>query len=186
MERFKNTNCILYSVVILFYHTICCIRRLSGGIAVECPYCHNIETKVTDSRDTGAISIRRRRECLKCKKRFTTYEYVEMTPIYVVKKDKRREKFDRGKIKNGIIKALEKRPVSTEKIDKIVSKIEEKIRRTGKEEIDSELIGEYVMDELKEIDQVAYIRFASVYRSFKDVTSFEEEIKNLTSTKIKK
>lgn len=153
---------------------------------MECPYCHNVETKVTDSRETGAMSIRRRRECLKCNKRFTTYEYVEMTPIYVVKKDKRREKFERNKIKNGIMKALEKRPVSTEKIDEIVSKIEDKIRRSGKEEIRSKAIGEYIMEELKDVDHVAYIRFASVYRSFKDVTSFEKEIQNLTTAKQKK
>jgi transcriptional repressor NrdR len=147
---------------------------------MECPYCHHIETKVTDSRDTGTLSIRRRRECLKCCKRFTTYEYIELTPIYVKKKDGRLEKFNRNKIKNGLIKALEKRPINHEKIDEILNKIEEKIRRTGKEEIESKTIGEYVMEALKKIDQVAYIRFASVYRSFADVSSFEEEIKNLS------
>jgi len=146
---------------------------------MECPYCKNIETKVTDSRDTGAYTIRRRRECLKCNKRFTTYEYIEMTPVYIVKKDGRREKFDRIKIKNGMMKALEKRPVSTEKIEEMIEKIEEKIRRTGKEEIESTQIGEYVMDGLKQLDHVAYIRFASVYRSFTDVSSFQEEVKNL-------
>ena len=146
---------------------------------MECPYCHNIETKVTDSRDTGALSIRRRRECLKCGKRFTTYEHIEMQPLYVIKKDGRREKFDRIKIKNGMMKALEKRPVSTEKIEEMIEKIEEKIRRTGKEEIESTQIGEYVMDGLKQLDHVAYIRFASVYRSFTDVSSFQEEVKNL-------
>ena len=151
---------------------------------MECPYCHHIETKVTDSRDTGSYTIRRRRECLKCKKRFTTYEYIEMTPVYIIKKDGRREKFDRGKIKKGIMKALEKRPVSHEKIEEIVNSIEDKIRRNGKEEIESSVIGEYVMNSLKEIDQVAYIRFASVYRSFADITFFEKEIKNLTEEKI--
>ena len=147
---------------------------------MECPYCHHIETKVTDSRDTGAYSIRRRRECLDCGKRFTTYESIEMTPIYVIKKDGRREKFDRNKIKNGIMKALEKRPVSHEKIEEIINEIEEEIRKEGKEEIESNKIGEYVMEKLKEVDHVAYIRFASVYRSFTDVSSFEKEIKNLT------
>jgi len=147
---------------------------------MECPYCHNIETKVTDSRDTGTLSIRRRRECLKCGKRFTTYEYIELTPLYVIKKDGRREKFDRNKIRKGIEKALEKRPVSHEKIEEILEGIEEKIRRTGSEEIESTEIGEFVMDALKVTDHVAYIRFASVYRSFADVSSFEEEIKNLT------
>jgi len=146
---------------------------------MECPYCHHIETKVTDSRDTGTFSIRRRRECLKCNKRFTTYEYIELTPIYVKKKDGRLEKFDRNKIKKGIMKALEKRPIDSEKIEEIVVSIEEKIRRTGKEEIESKTIGEYVMNVLKEVDHVAYIRFASVYRSFTDISSFEKEVKNL-------
>jgi len=147
---------------------------------MQCPYCHHIETKVTDSRDTGVFTIRRRRECLDCGKRFTTYEYIEMQPLYVVKKDGRREKFDRNKIKNGILKAIEKRPVNHEQVEEILDKIEEKIRRNGSEEINSKDIGEYVMDSLKELDPVAYIRFASVYRSFTDVSSFEEEIKNLT------
>jgi len=146
---------------------------------MNCPYCNHSDTKVTDSRDTGA-SIRRRRECLHCSKRFTTYEYIEMAPLFVIKKDKRREKFDRCKIKNGMMKALEKRPISTEKIEDMVDAIEEKIRRVGKEEIETKLIGEYVMEALKEVDHVAYIRFASVYRQFTDVTSFEKEVKNLT------
>ena len=150
---------------------------------MECPYCHNIETKVTDSRDTGTMSIRRRRECLKCNKRFTTYEYIELTPLYVKKKDGRLEKFDRNKIKNGIMKALEKRPIEHEKIEEILDKIEEKIRRTGTEQIESKVIGEYVMESLKETDHVAYIRFASVYRSFTDVSSFQEEVKNLKKQK---
>jgi len=146
---------------------------------MECPYCKHLETKVTDSRDTGAFIIRRRRECLKCNKRFTTYEYIELTPVYIKKKDGRLEKFDRNKIKNGLIKALEKRPVSHDKIEELLESIEERIRRTGKEEIESKIIGEYVMDALKETDHVAYIRFASVYRSFTDVSSFQEEVKNL-------
>ena len=107
-----------------------------------------------------------------------------MTPVYVVKKDGRREKFDRNKIKTGLMKALEKRPISHDKIEEMVDTIEEKIRRCGKEEIESSVIGEYVMNSLKEIDQVAYIRFASVYRSFADITFFEKEIKNLTGEKI--
>jgi transcriptional repressor NrdR len=151
---------------------------------MECPYCHHIETKVTDSRDTGAFTIRRRRECLDCGKRFTTYEYVEMQPLYVVKKDGRREKFDRNKIKNGVLKAIEKRPVKHEQVEQILDKIEEKIRRNGSEEIHTEAIGEYVMDLLKGIDHVAYIRFASVYRSFADIESFEEEIKNLAKQNV--
>ena len=146
---------------------------------MECPYCHHVETKVTDSRDTGALSIRRRRECLKCSKRFTTYEYIEMTPLYVIKKDSRREKFDRNKIKNGVLKALEKRSVGHDEIEKMLDSVEEKIRRSGSEEIKSSTIGEYVMDGLKDLDHVAYIRFASVYRSFTDLSSFEKEVKNL-------
>jgi transcriptional repressor NrdR len=146
---------------------------------MNCPYCNHIETKVTDSRDTGG-SIRRRRECLSCNKRFTTYEYIEMVPLFVIKKDGKRERFDRCKIRNGMQKALEKRPVSYNKIEDMIDEIEEKIRRTGKEEIETSLVGEYVMETLKKIDQVAYIRFASVYRRFTDVTSFEKEVKNLT------
>ena len=153
---------------------------------MECPYCRNIETKVTDSRDTGALSIRRRRECLKCGKRFTTYEHIEKTQLYVIKKDGRRKKFDRNKIKNGITKALEKRPVSHEEIETIVDSIEEKLRRLGNEEIETSEIGEYVMEELKNIDHVAYIRFASVYRSFTDASSFEKEVKNLIEQSTKR
>ena len=149
-------------------------------MGMECPYCNNLETKVTDSRDTGTYTIRRRRECLKCNKRFTTYEYIELTPVYVKKKDGRLEKFDRNKIKNGIIKALEKRPIGHDKIGEMIDSIEEKIRRAGGEEIESSQIGEYVMESLKEVDHVAYIRFASVYRSFTDVSSFEREVKSLT------
>ena len=150
---------------------------------MECPYCHSIETKVTDSRDTGAFSIRRRRECLRCNKRFTTYESIEMSPIYVIKKDGRREKFDRTKIKNGMLKALEKRSVPHEKVEEALDSIEEKVRKLGKEEIETKIIGEYVMEYLKELDQVAYVRFASVYRSFTDVSHFEKELKNLMEEK---
>ncbi len=148
---------------------------------MQCPYCRHENTKVTDSRDTGAYSIRRRRECLECNRRFTTYEHIEMSPIYIIKKDGRREKYEKNKIKNGVMKALQKRPVSHEHIETLLENIEEKIRRTGKEEIPSATIGEYVMDELKLIDQVAYIRFASVYRSFADITLFEKEVQKLTT-----
>ena len=156
---------------------------------MDCPYCQNNETKVTDSRDTGALSIRRRRECLKCGKRFTTYEHIELQPLYVIKKDGRRENFDRNKIRSGITKALEKRPVNHEQIEQIIDTIEEKIRKLGTEEIETTQIGEFVMDELKNVDHVAYIRFASVYRSFADLSSFEKEVKNLieqTTGEIKK
>jgi transcriptional repressor NrdR len=189
MENFKNPRYIQYNVDWNFRDTTYCILRLSGEIRMECPYCQNPETKVTDSRDTGTLSIRRRRECLKCKKTFTTYEYIELTPVYVKKKDGRLEKFDRNKIKNGIMKALEKRPVSHEKVEEILVSIEEKIRRNGGEEIESNQIGEYVMESLKDTDHVAYIRFASVYRSFTDVSSFEKEVQNLinqTTREVKK
>ncbi|RLF41038.1 MAG: transcriptional regulator NrdR [Thermoplasmata archaeon] len=147
---------------------------------MQCPYCHYGETKVTDSRDTGIYTIRRRRECLRCHRRFTTYEHIELTPIYVIKKDGRREKYDKNKIRIGVLKALEKRPVSREQIEEVLDRIEEKIHRLGREEIESSLIGEYVMDALRELDQVAYIRFASVYRAFADITLFEEEVRKLT------
>ena len=146
---------------------------------MNCPYCNQPNTKVTDSRDTGKYTIRRRRECLSCIRRFTTYEHIEMTPLYVIKKDGRREKFDRTKIKIGIMKALEKRPIGHDKIEEILDGIEESIRRNGKEEINTKTIGEIVMDALKDLDHVAYIRFASVYRSFTDVTSFQDEIQEL-------
>ena len=148
---------------------------------MQCPYCQHENTKVTDSRDTGIYSIRRRRECLSCHRRFTTYEHIEMSPIYIIKKDGRREKYDKSKIKTGIVKALEKRPVSPEQIENLLDTIEEHVRKEGKEEISSTRIGEFVMEELKKIDEVAYIRFASVYRSFADITLFEKEVQKLTN-----
>lgn len=148
---------------------------------MRCPYCQHENTKVTDSRDTGVYSIRRRRECLSCHRRFTTYEHIEMSPIYIIKKDGRREKFDKNKIKTGVTKALEKRPVSPEQIETLLDNIEEHIRSEGKEEIPSSRIGEYVMEELEKVDQVAYIRFASVYRAFADITHFQKEVQKLTN-----
>jgi transcriptional repressor NrdR len=146
-----------------------------------CPYCLNSETKVIDKRDFEGIAKRiakRRRECLKCKKRFNTKEAVEKANLRVIKKDGKREDFDSEKIKSGIIKACEKRPICMEKIDKMIGKVEEKIRRKGKE-IHSDCIGELVSKELKRIDKVAYIRFASVYRDFTDIADFKKEIKEL-------
>jgi transcriptional repressor NrdR len=119
---------------------------------------------------------------LECQRRFTTYEHIELSPLYVIKKDGKREQYNKDKIKTGIKKALEKRPISNDQIENIMDNIEEKIRRVGKEEIPSKEIGEYVMQELKKTDKVAYIRFASVYRSFADITLFEEEVKKLTQT----
>ena len=142
-----------------------------------CPYCQSGETRVIDKRDTGNIT-KRRRECLKCKRRFNTHETLEEVNLRVIKKDGRREDFDREKIKRGITKACEKRPVSTEKIDKMLANIEEKLRKVGKE-VKSSAIGELVSKELKKNDKIAYIRFASVYRDFTDLADFKKEIKEL-------
>ena len=147
-------------------------------------FCGCPESKVVDSRSTddGTI-IRRRRECLKCGKRFTTYETVENTPILVVKTNGDRQPFDPGKIKNGIIKACEKRPVPVSKIDELVNDIQKKIYNSMAQEVSSKEIGEMVMQGLKGIDEVAYVRFASVYRSFTDVSSFLNEIKKMEKNK---
>ena len=144
---------------------------------MKCMYCGYTESKVVDSRSADdGNSIRRRRECLKCGKRFTTYETIENTPVLGIKNDGTRQPFDTAKIRNGIIKSCEKRPVAMHDIDKLVADIEKKVYNTLEQEIPSSRIGEYVMDGLKELDQVAYIRFASVYRQFRDVTTFIEFI----------
>ncbi len=145
---------------------------------MNCPYCFNRELKVTDKRESPE-GIRRRRECLKCGKRFTTYEKAVKEDLFVIKKDGRRERFDREKLERGIDKAFEKRPVEKEKIDKIINEIEEQIRKKGKKEIKSLEIGELAMKKIKKLDNVAYIRFASVYRDFQDINDFKQEIKNL-------
>lgn len=147
---------------------------------MRCPFCNYTESKVIDSRPTDEGSrIRRRRECLKCAKRFTTYEIIENLPIIVVKKDKSRETFDRDKLINGMMRACEKRPVSIQTLEKAVDDIEAAIQNSLDREVTSMRIGEYAMDKLKEIDEVAYVRFASVYRQFKDITSFRDEINKL-------
>ncbi len=138
---------------------------------MKCPFCSYENSKVLDSRAVNS-NIRRRRECLACRKRFTTYETVETTPILVVKNDGSRQPFDPTKIKKGIIKACEKRPVSLSQIDGIVSEIEKEIQNNLSGEVRSAVIGELVMEKLKEIDEISYIRFASVYRQFKDASSF--------------
>lgn len=150
---------------------------------MQCPFCGFRESKVVDSRHTDSNTIRRRRECEKCKKRFTTYENIEMTPIMVIKKDNTRELFERNKVKKGIIKACEKRPVSAEDIEKLVSDVEYKLNRKYSGEVESKVIGEIVMDGLKDLDEVAYIRFASVYRQFKDINTFVNELKNILTEK---
>ncbi|MCM8792297.1 MAG: transcriptional regulator NrdR [Candidatus Omnitrophica bacterium] len=145
---------------------------------MRCPYCGFKEDKVVDSRSTASASaIRRRRECLKCGRRFTTYEYIEDTWLMVIKKDGRREPFDRKKILAGIMKACEKRPISLEKMEEIVRSVERTIQRTTEREVSSRRIGELVMEKLKLLDDVAYVRFASVYRQFKDVSQFMDELK---------
>lgn len=147
---------------------------------MKCPYCSDEESKVIDSRPTDeGERIRRRRECLKCGKRFTTYEIIESLPIIVIKKDRSRETFDRDKLLNGVLRACEKRPVSINTLDAMIDEIEATIQNSLDREVTSDKIGELVMEKLKNIDEVAYVRFASVYRQFKDITTFMEELNKL-------
>ncbi|MFA5089947.1 MAG: transcriptional regulator NrdR [Candidatus Omnitrophota bacterium] len=149
---------------------------------MRCPYCGHKEDKVVDSRATQEESaVRRRRECLKCGKRFTTYEYVEEVSLMVIKKDGRRQPFDRKKILSGIMKACEKRPVGMEKMEEVATQVERAIQRKSDREVPSSRIGELLMEKLKGIDDVAYVRFASVYRQFKDVGQFMVELKDILS-----
>lgn len=144
-----------------------------------CPYCEFKESKVLDSRHIDSTSIRRRRECENCKKRFTTYEKIEIIPVMVIKRDGRRESFDRGKIKLGLVRSCEKRPIPIPKIDEIVDSIDSEVNRMYVDEIESTKIGEMVMNRLKSIDEVAYVRFASVYRQFKDLNTFIQELESM-------
>lgn len=154
---------------------------------MRCPFCGYKEDKVVDSRATAEESaVRRRRECLKCGKRFTTYEYIEENSLLVIKKDSRREAFDRKKILSGIIRACEKRPVSVEKMEDMVTQVERLIQKKNDREVSSSRIGELVMERLKLIDDVAYVRFASVYRQFKDVGQFMVELKDILGKDKKK
>ena len=147
---------------------------------MKCPYCGYKEDKVVDSRSTAEESaVRRRRECLKCGKRFTTYEYVEEIYLMVIKSDGRREPFDRKKVLSGIIKACEKRPISIEKMEEVLTQVERSIQKKSDREVSSSRIGELVMERLKNLDDVAYVRFASVYRQFKDVGQFMQELKDI-------
>ena len=151
-----------------------------GGAKMKCPFCDYYETKVVDSRPTDeGQAIRRRRECVQCSKRFTTYEKIEKIPLIIVKKDGNRQAYDRNKILNGILKACEKRPVPLNTIEKAVDEIETALYNSMEKEITSQQIGEMVMDKLKEIDEVSYVRFASVYRQFKDINNFAEELNKL-------
>ncbi|MCH4179118.1 MAG: transcriptional regulator NrdR [Megasphaera sp.] len=154
---------------------------------MRCPFCQNDDTKVTDSRATDdGKAIRRRRECQNCGRRFTTYEMVEELPLLVVKRSGRRELFDRNKILNGLLRACNKRKVTRQELDDIADRVERKIRNTLVQEVTSERIGELVLTELKDVDEVAYIRFASVYRQFADLDSFMAELKRLMGYKEKK
>ena len=147
---------------------------------MKCPYCGFNESKVIDSRPADENnSIRRRRECLSCSRRFTTYETVESLPVVVVKKDGSRQSFDRGKVLGGMIRACEKRPVPLARLEKVAAEIEQELQNAMERAISTEVIGERVMENLRNIDQVAYVRFASVYRQFKDIDSFMEELTKL-------
>jgi transcriptional repressor NrdR len=147
---------------------------------MKCPFCGFEESKVIDSRPTDeGERIRRRRECLKCQKRFTTYEIIESLPVIVIKKDKSREVFNRDKLLNGLLRACEKRPVSLENLENMIDEIEAVLQNSLDREVSSEKIGELVMDKLKGIDEVAYVRFASVYRQFRDINTFMDELNKL-------
>ncbi|MBO4445837.1 MAG: transcriptional regulator NrdR [Clostridia bacterium] len=151
---------------------------------MKCPFCGFEESKVIDSRPTDeGERIRRRRECIKCAKRFTTYEVIESVPLIVVKKDKSREQFDRNKLMAGLLRACEKRPVSLQTIEECVNDIESSLQNSLDREVTSDKIGELCMEKLKNIDEVAYVRFASVYRQFKDVSTFVEEVSKLLQEK---
>jgi len=149
-----------------------------------CPFCNNTRTRVVDKRETSKGNVtRRRRECLECGKRFTTYERMAALDIYIIKKDGRREPYDRQKLRMGMLKACEKRPISPETINKITDKIEDELKRLKSVEVTGTIVGEKVMRELKELDKVAYIRFASVYREFADITDFQNELTGLAGQK---
>ena len=151
---------------------------------MKCPFCNYMEDKVVDSRETtGGDTIRRRRECLGCQRRFTTYERIDEVPYMVIKKDGRREKFDRQKVLTGLLKACEKRPVSMPKLEDLVNQVESKVTDSPDREISTINIGEFLIDNLRELDKIAYVRFASVYRDFQDEEAFFNELKNLMRQK---
>jgi len=151
---------------------------------MKCPYCDHPESKVIDSRESkNGLTIRRRRECLACKKRFTTYEKIEEIPYMVVKKDGQRQRFDGQKIMAGLLKACEKRPIPIAELEEAVEEIETKLQEKAEKEISTAEIGQHVMQKLKELDKVAYVRFASVYREFRDVVAFKKELESLLKEK---
>jgi transcriptional repressor NrdR len=150
---------------------------------MKCPFCRHPKTRVVDKRNLDELdTIRRRRECLACGRRFSTYERIEWTGVSVIKKDGRRESFDRDKLLAGLLKACEKRPIAREAVEKLVSTVEAELYNYGSREVPAQVIGELVMDRIKELDKVAYIRFASVYREFTDLKSFEKELRTLKKT----
>jgi transcriptional repressor NrdR len=152
---------------------------------MKCPFCNHLHDKVVDSRESKeGDAIRRRRECLSCERRFTTYERIDEVPYMVIKKDGRREKFDRQKVLNGLLKACEKRPVSMVKLADLVNKVESKVSDSPDREISTTDIGEYLIANLQELDKIAYVRFASVYRDFQDEEAFFNELKNLMRQKL--
>lgn len=146
---------------------------------MKCPFCEFADTRVVETRETTEDVTRRRRECMNCKKRFTTYERVELHPLIIIKKTGVRETFDRQKVKSGVLKSCEKRPVSIDEIEKLIDKIESELRKADKAEVSSKVVGDLVMKHLKKLDKVAYIRFASVYLEFEDVELFQKEAKKL-------
>ena len=153
-------------------------------IEMRCPFCGSLKDRVIDSREiNNGNQIRRRRICLRCKKRFTTYEEIEMKPLIVIKKDGGRERFSREKIFNGIQKACEKRPISVDRIDEIVAEVEQELRQKFEREVSSKEIGKIVIRKLKKLDKIAYIRFASVYQEFEDISQFQKEIEKMALSK---
>lgn len=168
IETYKLYSCNGYIIIIL------------GGNAMKCPFCGKENTRVIDSRPSDDNnSIRRRRQCDECNKRFTTYEKVEAIPLVVIKKDNNREPYDRSKIEAGVFRSCHKRPISVDQINQLVDEVETAIFNREEKEVHSSIIGEIVMDKLKELDPVAYVRFASVYREFKDVNTFMNELKKI-------
>jgi transcriptional repressor NrdR len=152
---------------------------------MKCPFCNNLEDKVVDSRETKeGDTIRRRRECLACERRFTTYERIDEVPYMVIKKDGRREKFDRQKVLGGLLKACEKRPISMVKLSELVNRVESKVSDSPDREISTTEVGEFLMESLRDMDKIAYVRFASVYRDFQDEQAFFNELKNLMRQKL--
>ncbi len=165
-----------------FYNQL--IKNTEGEIVMRCPFCGCEDSKVVDSRPTDeGERIRRRRECFRCLKRFTTYEIVESTPLMIIKRDNTREPFSREKLMNGLLRACEKRPVSVDDIDAVIDKVETRLYSSIEREVPSSTVGEYTMEYLKDLDEVAYVRFASVYRQFKDIHSFMNELQKLLDEK---